>query len=269
MEKVEAARTRKRIGYDELVEGMEVNGVGGGFACMAVVVKVERPDTTPRSGIALLRVTRSKTMPDAELLSEWVENDANGNSKWTMNDKKGCLMKPIQKGEDARMQFASTKPDTPTVHAVDTIVSQTPVSTKHKSNRRRSNTPLYKILTERNIMNQELTAMSGVSVSYLSNIINGKCIPNTDTVNRICFALKVPVSKLFPGFKTNQLQPAQHMASIPAVPTISAPKIHSTQDSSVISNNRVTIVQPSLEQRMAERRKELLAELKFIDQFQQ
>lgn len=56
---------------------------------------------------------------------------------------------------------------------------------------------LREILKERHITIGQLSEMSGISQSNLSNYMTGKMSPTLDTLNRIALALNIEITELF------------------------------------------------------------------------
>lgn len=56
---------------------------------------------------------------------------------------------------------------------------------------------LREILKERHITIGQLSEMSGISQSNLSNYMTGKMSPTLDTLNRIAMALNIEITELF------------------------------------------------------------------------
>lgn len=56
---------------------------------------------------------------------------------------------------------------------------------------------LREILKERHITIDQLSEMSGISQSNLSNYMTGKMSPTLDTLNRIAVALNIEITELF------------------------------------------------------------------------
>lgn len=56
---------------------------------------------------------------------------------------------------------------------------------------------LREILKERHITIGQLSEMSGISQSNLSNYMTGKMSPTLDTLNRIAVALNIEITELF------------------------------------------------------------------------